>query len=894
MKKTKYREILLAGFILLMLALMCYPQLAGKSLVSEAKDVKAVKAKAQTQVLSYADGGAWSGLFQTQTVPVHMSLLPDGRLLYWGRDKSGDGTHPGDEYDVGEHSNTYAFEPLYPEIPNPTPSPIVNTSTNLFCSGHSFLPDGRLLVSGGHVRPVNYPYAEAVGETALNIFDYRTNQWTRVGNMPHGRWYPYNVTLGTGETLIMAGSWWNGTTIGTNGFGQPAPLTKDNYIPDIFDLSGGLRSLTDNNGSLFPVIPKYPYISLMPDGKVFIATGGSRPGYTSEDNMSRLLDPYASNGYGVGLFSVVSRPASIHWEGTSVMYAPGKVLMLGGLSQFASGEAGNTAEMIDLNASAPAWVSAGQMALGRHYPTATLLPDGKVLVTGGTSCPAVNALNCGPNGTYGGAVQTPELWDPSNPSVWTQMNPTPSGVPRVYHSVALLMPDARVLVGGSGLPVAVGEPGINGATCTGDDLSYNCKAAGHKNYEYFSPPYLYNADGTIATRPAINFAPDNIAYGDQISINVGNVSPSTIKKVVLIRLPSVTHTYNQDQRLVDLGAPISYDSSYVRVKAPASGNACPPGHYMMFLISNNGRNTPSIAKIVRVGDSAINIKSDTAFNTTKQSFLPTTINNYPLSGSISVTMPTGVKWQVSSNASWVTISSVTSDAGTSTTGGTGSGTVNFNVATNNAPATNTNTNRAGSITVTVTGRAGYGFNYGVFQGGNFLDVLPDNLWYPFISKLHARGITGGCGGGNFCPDRFIKRGEAAVFIASVLHPQTLPAPLTQRFPDVPLSNSFARFIEYVARRDIADGCGSGNFCPDDLLKRKDMVIWLLRGIGIDNPPVPTKSSFSDVLVTDPASPYIEEAVRRGITAGCGNGQFCPNDPLKRGQMATFFVQAFGL
>jgi hypothetical protein len=889
MRKMTSRQLLLSGFVLLMIGLICYPPLFRRGVVSVAKEVKAVAPKqTQPQALSNADGGVWSSLFSTKTVPVHISLLPDGRLLYWGRDKGPDG------YDVGNRSNTYLVDPLYPELGN-TITPPVDISTNLFCSGHSFLPDGRLLVSGGHVRPDTYPYAEGVGETALNIFDYRTDKWSRVStNMPNGRWYPYNVTLGTGETLIMAGTWWDGHSTGTNALGQTVPRTNLNITPDIFDLAGEVRSLTDSSLIQFPNIEKYPYISLTTDGKVFVASPSSRPGFVSENNTSRLLDPYASNGYGVGLFTVVARPASAHFEGSSVMYAPGKVLMLGGLSKLASGEAGNQAEIIDLNTSAPAWVSAGQMAIGRHYPTATLLPDGKVLVTGGTSCPATNSLNCGPNGTYGGAVQTPELWDPSNPSLWTQMNQPASGVPRVYHSIAMLMPDARVLVGGSGLPLAIGEQGTDSRLCTDTDTSTNCKGGGHTNYEYFSPPYLFNTDGTLAIRPVINFAPDNLAYGQTFPVNVGNVTPSSIKKIVLIRLPSVTHTYNQDQRIVDLGAPVSFDDNYIKVQAPASGNACPPGPYMMFLISNNGRNIPSVAKIVRVGDSAINSSTDTAPNTAKRSFTPAATSSQPLSGSITVTAPAGVSWTASSNASWVTVSSVTSSAGTSTSGGTGSGTINYTVAPNTAPATNSNTNRATSIIVRVTGRGGNGFNYGIFQGGNFLDVPSNSNLYPFVSKLHARGVTGGCGDGNYCTERFIKRGEAAVFIAAILHPQTLPSPLTQRFSDVLLTNGFAPFIEYVARREIAAGCGGGNFCPDKTLTRKDMVVWMLRGMGIDNPPVPTRSSFSDVPVTDPASPYIEEAVRRGITGGCGNGMFCPDSPLTRGQMAVFFVQAFGL
>ena len=825
---------------------------------SETTSAKASPGRKVAQTLNPASGGAWSSLSNLVDVPVHISILPDGRLLYWGRDK-GD-----DNWDVGGRSNTYVVDPLYLDSPGYTAIPSPTPPTNLFCSGHSFLPDGRLLAAGGHGKLASIPSAEGIGEKHLNIFDYRTSQWTHVppaNHMEKGRWYPYNVTLPNGETLIMAGTYYD-EAVGT-------PVR--NIEPTVRDLQGAVRTLRDD--STFPRIANYPYISLAPDGRVFIATPSQR---FSGSSFSRLLDPFAANANGLGVFTAVGAPAMGHTEGTSVQYAKGKVLMVGGYSGLGlAGILTNTAEKIDLNTGTQ-WTSAGAMNFVRHYPTATLLPDGKVLVTGGTSCPGANNLNCGPDGSYGGMVQTPELWDPANPSVWTQMNPTTSFEPRVYHSIAMLMPDATVLVGGGGLPAAAGE--IAGLTlCQGQGINdpVACRKHGHKNAEFFSPPYLFDIDGTPARRPAIASAPDSIAYGQEFLIDVGNVSPSEIRNAVLIRLPSVTHTYNQDQTRVDLGPPITSDSQYVRMRAPASGIDCPPGPYMLFLISNNGRNTPSVAKIVRVGDYG----TGTWTNQTQQDFVAANSTN----SSFTVTAAPGVSWTAVSTAPWVTINSGSS--------GTGSGTVSFTVAPNTTPS-----RRAASILVRVPSRSdSLGIDYFINQGAPFGDVPPTLNLYPFIQKISARGLTGGCGGGNFCVNNTITRGETAVFLTVLLiNPGLVPNPVFSRFKDVGANHDFRKFITYVSRRGIIEGCGNNNFCPSQAVTRREMCMWLLRARGITRPPTPTTQAFSDVPLSDPAAPFIQEAVRRGITVGCGSGQFCPNNSITRGEMAVFIAQTFGM
>jgi hypothetical protein len=828
-------------------------------------------ARAQT-ALSVADGGKWDGPYATSDVPVHISLLPNGKLLYWARDKnSTDGT------DIKGSCSTYLADPLYLETGYTDTLPV--NGTNLFCSGHSFLPDGRLLVAGGHTNlitppdpqatpyPESYRKKEGVGEDKINLFDYRspsTTAWTESAQkMARGRWYPFNVTLGNGDTLIMGGSFWN----------EDKDYVQQNTDNTLRSQQGELKELVGNGDNV--VLTWYPYISLDSTGKVLVS--GPRSSYR--------YDPNASNLPGQGRYTSTLTLIKDHIYGTSVMYAPNKVLVVGGYNYNDSSSVTNAGEYIDLNEAAPVWRPiAGSMASARTHATATLLPDGKVLVTGGTSCKGFNNLDCGPNGSYGGAVQAPELWDPDTPSQWTQLNSTNSGIPRVYHSIALLMPDGRVMVGGGGLPAAAGET-AGATTCRslGTNDPPECKKLAHKDVEFFSPPYLFNANGTAAVRPAITTAPASIGYGQRFSVRVGNVEAANIDKVVLIRLPSVTHTYNQDQRRVVL--PISVvDRTTLNVAAPTAANDCPPGPYMMFLVSNNGRSTPSVAKIIRVGDFSV---SDTS-----QAFPAAAVqspqNN--LNGAVSVTAGMGVSWvaetRTNSPEQWITITSGGS--------GVGNGTINFSVSPNSTGA-----RREGVIHVRVPGRDARGFDFLIYQSANFSDVIYPPAANPseahrFISNLYARGITAGCGGGAYCINSNITRAQVSVFLTTLLSPPTLPNPLTQRYQDVTLTNPYRKFIEYVTRKGIATGCDASNFCPDRPLTRREMVVWLLKALGVNQPPPPTFQRFDDVPLTDPAAPYIEEAAVRGITAGCGGRLFCPDAPLTRGQMAVFFVTTFGL
>ena len=272
---------------------------------------------------------------------------------------------------------------------------------------------------------------------------------------------------------------------------------------------------------------------LAPNGKVF---------NVAPTQTTRFLDTS-----GTGSWSFVADRNFGHRDyGSAVMYADGKILVIGG-----GDPPTNTAEVIDLNQPSPTWRFVAPMSIARRQLNATLLPDGTVLVTGGTSGPGFN------NATT--PVYPAELWDPAT-ETWTTL--ASATVPRLYHSAAVLLPDGRVLsTGGNDQPTP----------------------------EAFSPPYLFKG-----TRPALSAVPPTVGYGQHFSVQ--SPDAASITKVTLIRLASVTHAFNQNQRLNVLS--FTPRSGALDIVAPASANIAPPGHYLLFIV--NGSGVPSIGSIVQL------------------------------------------------------------------------------------------------------------------------------------------------------------------------------------------------------------------------------------------------------------------------------------------------------
>jgi len=284
--------------------------------------------------------------------------------------------------------------------------------------------------------------------------------------------------------------------------------------------------------------PLYPMMFVAPSGQVFNA---------GPDQITRYLDTG-----GTGTWTTVGNHsyAGARDYGSAVIF-DGKVLIAGGDGS-TTGPATNTAEIIDLNAANPTWQFTSSMSIARRQFNLTILPDGKLFASGGS-------------GGFGfdnaaSPVYPAEMWDPATGN-WTTMDSIT--VYRGYHSTALLLPDGRVLSAG-------GEQ--TGASA-----------------EIYSPPYLFKGP-----RPTITSAPSSVKYGQ--TFLVATPDAANISQVTWIRLGSVTHSFNQNQRLNHLQ--FVQASGGLNITAPANANLAPPGHYMLFIL--NGTGVPSVASIIQI------------------------------------------------------------------------------------------------------------------------------------------------------------------------------------------------------------------------------------------------------------------------------------------------------
>jgi hypothetical protein len=446
----------------------------------------AATAAAAAAAAAPADAGEWGAPFNWPIVAVHLHLLPNGQVLSWGK--------------AGQ-----------PQIWNPGGGFAVRQSSDwLFCAGHAFLPDGRLLVAGGHID-------DGKGLPDVNLYSSGAG-WTSTSPMRRGRWYPTVTTMGNGQAVILAGTDENKVNV---------PL------PEVW-APNGLRVLTNASRNL----PWYPRAFLAPNGRLF---------YAGEDRTSRYL-----NISGNGAWTTVGNRRVANREyGSAVMYEPGKILYAGG------GRTTNTAEIIDLNQGSPAWRATGSMAFARRHHNLVILPTGEVLATAGVAGTGFNDLSR--------PVKAAEIWNPAT-GKWRTV--ASSAVTRGYHGTAILLPDGRVLESGAG------------------DAS---QATDQKNAELYSPPYLF-----AGARPGITQAPGTARYGTTFRVTTPDAA--AIAKISLIRLGSVTHAFDMNQRYEALR--FVKDATGLTVTAPTSRNRTPPGHYMLFIL--NGSGVPSVAKIVQI------------------------------------------------------------------------------------------------------------------------------------------------------------------------------------------------------------------------------------------------------------------------------------------------------
>ncbi|MEU6063276.1 MULTISPECIES: galactose oxidase-like domain-containing protein [Streptomyces] len=483
--------------------------------------------------------GSWSVLpTQNPVRSMHSVVLNNGKVLLI----AGSGNNE-------ENFNAGSFTSAVYDPANGTYK-VIPTPKDMFCAGHIQLQDGRVLVMSGNKA---YPVAGGHGYEGFKdsyIFDPKTETYSKTNDLNDGHWYPSATELGNGDVISFGGLREDSSGSVTAEYWSDKdqawqPLWKVNQTWSFWGL--------------------YPSMVLMQDGRLFYS-GSHVFGNNIPGTGSAIYDYNANTVTQIpGLQKKDERDQS-----ASVLLPPAqdqRVLTIGGGNIDTNPDGNRLTDLIDLKQANPSYVAGPPLpqgtvdlgngkvpetgAQGKMYVSAVLLPDGKVLETGG-------ALHNRANPVYESSIYDPDAntFDP------VAADPEARG----YHSSAFLLPDGRVMATGD-------NPG-NG--------SWN------HNVSIYTPPYLYKG-----TRPTItSVINQEWKYGDTQRITVDR----PIAKAELIRPAAVTHSSDPNQRFVDL--PLSVDGNNVDLNVTSNPNLAPPGWYMLFAVDANG--VPSVAKWVHL------------------------------------------------------------------------------------------------------------------------------------------------------------------------------------------------------------------------------------------------------------------------------------------------------
>ncbi len=408
---------------------------------------------------------------------------------------------------------------------------------DLLCTGHVALADGKIFFTG------SAPFAWTTTLYDPDVEPPGPASWIPQDDGSGGdeftdRFYPTCTLLGDGTVLVTAGRYFANNEI-----------NPEADIPAIFDPSQptgqGLqwRSLisagyADRTTTCNPAgdlrLDQYPFMFLLSTGDaVYAGTDESANPFWS------TRGSWSLNTQSEVWTELVPEVEDTIWGGSAVMYRRDKIMKAGGRGTDCE-TAIASVFTLDATAANPTWVARPSMNNARtNHVYLIVLPDGKILATNGKDDDEENVL-------------APELFDPDDPTaVWDEMAPMSRG--RAHHAVAILLPDARVLVGG-----------------------------GSSTGEIYSPPYLFQGP-----RPTIEGGcsePDTMCYGQTASVMTPDANQVTA--VSLIRPGGTTHGFDFDQRFLDLNFTIE-GSDELSVTAPATSNEAPPGHYMLYVLTGD-------------------------------------------------------------------------------------------------------------------------------------------------------------------------------------------------------------------------------------------------------------------------------------------------------------------
>lgn len=498
----------------------------GRGQWSSAADINLIDTGSPSYTPPVPNRGLFVNTVNFPIVPAAAAVLPNGKVLLWSAYKL-------DDFGGGTGlTQTAIYDPV---TGTSTPRTVTNTAHDMFCPGISMDFNGRIIVTGGN------------NAQKTSIYNPSTDSWTAGADMVISRGYQSTATVSDGNVFNIGGSW-SGGQGNKNGEVYNPTANTWNFLSAALvspmltnDAQGVYRS--DNHAWLF----------------------GWKNRFAFQAGPSRAMNWYNTAGTGSTTGAGNRGNDGDSMNGNAVMYdaGAGKILTAGGAPNYQTNNAHNRAYVITLGdpLTNPTVSQTSSMASARGFANGVVLPDGTVLVAGGQTFvePFSDAT----------ATNSPELWNPAT-GTWTPMNP--HAIPRTYHSVALLLPDATVLHGGGGL---CGACGTN-----------------HWDGEIFVPPYLLNSDGTRRARPSITNVASTVSVGATLSVTTGGA----VSRFSLVRLGTATHTVNTDQRRVALTSSGSGTSYTVTI--PSDPGVALPGYWFLFAINSAG--TPSVARIIRV------------------------------------------------------------------------------------------------------------------------------------------------------------------------------------------------------------------------------------------------------------------------------------------------------
>lgn len=485
--------------------------------------------------------GKWSDLVRLPLIPVAAYVVPKfpqaDRLMFfssWGTDA------------FGVASGMTQFGDLNFATGQVSAREVANTHHDMFCPAISQLEDGRILVQGGSD-------AEAV-----SIYDPATNAFTRAPDMKVARGYQTSTILSNGKVFTIGGAY-SGPRKAKNGEIYDPKTETWTYLPD-----------ADAN----PILTKDHEGIWREDNHAWLF--GWKKGSVFQAGPGRDQHWFGTEGTG-SITKAATRDTMDAMCGIFVMYdaVAGKILSAAGSQDYTNSAATPNAHITTIGEPyKPSTIERiPDLVFPRGFSNAVVLPDGSVLVTGGQRRSLVFTNTDG--------ILTPELFNPKT-KTWTQL--APHAVPRNYHSISILLPDSRVFIGGGGL-CYVNK--VKGSTAGCD------KTVDHADGEYFSPPFLFNADGTPATRPVVsNLTQKPVKVGATLTFTASEFGSAS-----LVRMGSVTHSVNSDQRRVPLNN-VTRLGNNVTVKLPTDSGILLPGFYYLFVMSAKG--TPSMGMTVHV------------------------------------------------------------------------------------------------------------------------------------------------------------------------------------------------------------------------------------------------------------------------------------------------------